>query len=159
MGKKAQAPKKAAAKKTKKEVKKVAKVKDAVKSKTPENVVAAADELPSKDTPKIATKANLSLMKDLVGSDNLTLTCELSEDQVVKAVGAAFKAQEISQKKVETGKLFDDEPEPVNLLVSAIKVPDGPPLLFDCQRSEERMEERSQTHDTSLQRTFRQQKY
>ena len=50
--------------------------------------------------------------------------------QVVKAVSAAFKAYEVSQKKTENQNLFDDEPEPVNLLVSAIKIPQGEPVFF-----------------------------
>jgi len=88
-------------------------------------------------------------LEDVVGSENITTKCELAEEQVrlnslnsyylvfnyvflqvVKAVSAAFKAYEVSKTKAETEKLFDDEPEPINLLVSAIKIPQGEPAFF-----------------------------
>jgi len=72
-------------------------------------------------------------LEDVVGSENITTKCELAEEQVVKAVSAAFKAYEVSKTKAETEKLFDDEPEPINLLVSAIKIPQGEPAFFSSK--------------------------
>lgn len=119
------APKKTAAKKTLNVSK--TNVEESVESVTPVNVAVTTEETPKDDA---STKVQLTLMKNLVGLENVTTKCELSEEQVVKAVKAAFKAQEFSEKQDNTEKLFDDEPESINLIVSAIKTPEGEPLLF-----------------------------
>lgn len=49
--------------------------------------------------------------------------CELNKEQVKKAVEAAFKAQEFCQKKGKSSNLFEEDPEPIYLLVSSFKIP------------------------------------
>jgi len=141
--KKSTSPKKAQTKKDKKVVKnkKPNPIKDVVPSETPETTEISETPQDSTinttsvkvDTTKESPKRTKRTLEDLVGSENIITTCELAEEQVVKAVSAAFKAYEVSQKKTENQNLFDDEPEPVNLLVSAIKIPQGEPVFFSTK--------------------------
>ncbi|XP_057367298.1 ribosomal L1 domain-containing protein CG13096-like [Daphnia carinata] len=51
-----------------------------------------------------------------------TSKCELLTSSVEAAVIAAFKAWSCTLQKTKTGQLFEDDPHPINLLVSAIKI-------------------------------------
>lgn len=47
--------------------------------------------------------------------------------QVENAVKASFEAFKVAQQKSNGGKLFESDPEPIILLVSAIKIPNDDP--------------------------------
>merc|ERR1712135_281531 len=94
-------------------------VKDVVPSETPETTEISETPQDSTtnttsvkvDTTKESPKRTKRSLEDLVGSENIITTCELAEEQVVKAVSAAFKAYEVSQKKTEN----------LNLLISSFQ--------------------------------------
>ncbi|KAI9555845.1 hypothetical protein GHT06_018362 [Daphnia sinensis] len=74
---------------------------------------------PKKATNHAATVPTKSVIT-LDPSKNLK--CELLMSSVEAAVIAAFKAWSCTTKKMKTGQLFEDDPHPINLLVSAIKI-------------------------------------
>merc|ERR1712071_22014 len=136
--KKAQPAKKTPTKATKKAENTPSDVKDVVPAETSKTTETSETPLDSvthakaenEGTTQVAPKRTKPLVQDLVGLENITTKCELAEEQIGKAISAAFKAYQVTKEKEETEKLFDDEPEAVNLLVSAIKIPEGEPVFF-----------------------------
>ncbi|KZS07082.1 putative Ribosomal L1 domain-containing protein [Daphnia magna] len=86
--------------------------------------LAAKKKETNQRSPKKATK-NVSPAppKSVITLDpSKNSKCELLTSSVEAAVIAAFKAWSCTLQKTKSGQLFEDDPHPINLLVSAIKI-------------------------------------